>query len=220
MPRIYKRQVSISRLKIWINKAIHAIKRVAKVRLQDRLGLVEGEDFTIDGVPRNMAGARDLWERDKYHFQKWAVEQVDGFVTTKRTGDGGIDGRLYFALPGARDLCSMALEVKGGKNVTIADVRALHGVLKRDEAAMAGLIVMDDPGPRKRANFAREMASARDLDVLGRKYARMQMLTVPEILDDRRFDTPSVVGRGDQSPVIPRSGRKRTNQSDMFPDRP
>ena len=207
---------------IGIDIAIHAIKRVAKVRLQDRLGLVEGEDFAIDGVPRNIAGAQDLWERDKYHFQKWAIEQVDGFVTTKRTADGGIDGRLYFALPGARDLSSMVIEVKGGKNVTIADVRGLHGVLKRDdEAAMAGLIVMDDPGPRKRANFAREMASAKDMTALGRKYARMQMLTVPEILDGKRFDTPSVVGRGDQSPVIPRSGRKRgrTNQEDMFPDR-
>ena len=205
---------------IGIDIAIHAIKRVAKVRLQDRLGLVEGEDFTIDGVPRNVEGARDLWERDKYHFQKWAVEQVDGFVTTKRTADGGIDGRLYFALPDARDLRSMALEVKGGANVTIADVRALHSVLEHDEAAMAGLIVMDDPGPRKRANFARKMASAGDLAVLGRAYPRMQLLTVPEILAGKRFDTPSVVGRGDRAPVLPRSARTpRRENPGLFPNK-
>ena len=30
-------------------------------------------------------GAQDLWECDKYHSQKRAVEQVEGFVTTKRT---------------------------------------------------------------------------------------------------------------------------------------
>ena len=206
---------------IGIDIAIHAVKRVAKVRLQDRLGLVEGEDFAIDGVPRNIEGARDLWERDKYHFQKWAVEQVDGFVTTKRTADGGIDGRLYFALPDTPDLRSMALEVKGGANVTIADVRALHGVLERDEAAMAGLIVMADPAARKRANFAREMASAGDLAVLGRAYPRMQLLTVPEIIEGKRFDTPSVVGRGDRTPVLPRSGRtrrRRDHSPDLFPD--
>lgn len=81
---------------IGIDIAIHAIKRVAKVRLQDRLGLIEGTDFEISGVPRTMEGARDLWERDKYHFQKWAVEQIDGFVTARKTADGGIDGRLYF----------------------------------------------------------------------------------------------------------------------------
>jgi hypothetical protein len=188
---------------IGIDIAIHAVKRVASVRLRDKLGLVEGEDFKIDGVPSNMEGARDLWGRDKYHFQKWAVEQIDGFVTVKRTGDGGIDGRLYFAVPDNPDLQSLAIEVKGGANVTIADVRALHGVLERDAAAMAGLIVMDDPGERKRRNFAREMASAGDLTVLGRKYARMQMLTVQDICDGKRFDTPSVVGRADQSPVLP-----------------
>ena len=124
-------------------------------------------------------------------------------MTTKRTADGGIDGRLYFDI--GRELQSMALEVKGGANVNIADVRALHGVLERDEAAMAGLIVMDDLGDRKGRNFAREMASARDLMVLGRAYPRMQLLTVADILEGKRFDTPSVVGRGDQAPVLPGS---------------
>ena len=47
---------------IGIDIAIHAVKRVARVRLQERLGLVEGQDFVIDGVPRNVEGARDLWE--------------------------------------------------------------------------------------------------------------------------------------------------------------
>ena len=59
---------------IGIDIAIHAVKRVAGVRLRDRLGLVEDEDFAIEGVPRNLEGAKDLWKRDKYHFQKWAVE--------------------------------------------------------------------------------------------------------------------------------------------------
>ena len=200
---------------IGIDIAIHAIKRVAALRLRDRLGLVEGEDFEIDGVPRNLEGARDLWERDKYHFQKWAVEQVDGFVTTRRTGDGGIDGRLYFDDGDSRELRSMALEVKGGANVNIGAVRDLRGVLERDEAEMAGLIVMDDLGDRKTRNFAREMAQAGDLAILGKKYPRMQLLTVPEILDGRRFETPSVVGRGDQAPVLPGSQRRERQTKDQ-----
>jgi len=180
---------------IGIDIAIHAIKRVAKVRLEDRLGLVEGQDFIIEGVPRNIEGARDLWRRDKYHFQKWAVEQVDGFVTARRTGDRGIDGRLYFAEPGRRDLHSMVLEVKGGSNVGIGAVRDLRGVLERDTASMAGLIVMEDPGERKRKNFAQEMAAAGDLEVFGVQYPRMQLLTIPEILAGKRFRTPGVVGQ-------------------------
>ena len=187
---------------IGIDIAIHAIKRVATVRLRDRLALAEGEDFEIDGVPRNAEGARDLWIKDKYHFQRWAVEQVDGFVTTKRTADGGIDGRLYFGLPDARDLSSMAIEVKGGKNVGIKEVRELRGVLDNDQALMAGLIVLDPFGPTKERNIRRFMADAGDMDVMGIKYPRMQMLTVAEILDDKRFHTPSVAGRGLAQPAL------------------
>ena len=67
--------------------------------------------------------------RDKYHFQKWAVEEVEGFVTSRRTADSGIYGRLYFSIPDERDLQSMILEVKGGKKVSINALRALRGAL-------------------------------------------------------------------------------------------
>ncbi len=39
------------------------------------------------------------------------------------------------------------------------------------------------------------MAKAADLDVLGMQYPRMQMLTVPELLE-KRSDAPRVAGRG------------------------
>ena len=192
---------TLNRQWIGIDIAVHAIRRVAAVRLGERCGLVDGRDFEITGVPRTLEGARDLWKRDKYHFQKWAVEEIDGFVTTKRTADGGIDGRLYFGLPGERDLQSMVLEVKGGANVTIADLRALHSVLKREEATMAGLIVMAPLGDRKMANFQKLMAEAGDMEVEGsaHPYPKMQILSVPEILDGKRFDTPTPMGRA-QSP--------------------
>ena len=188
---------------IGIDIAIHAVKRVASVRLTERCGLVEGQDFTVEGVPRNLEGARDLWERDKYHFQKWAVEQVDGFVTSKQTADGGIDGRLYFALPNEPDLQSMVLEVKGGRTVSIRDLRALCGVLDNGEALLAGLIVLNDLGPTQARNFARFAAGAGTLDVLGIEYPRLQVLTVAEILDGRRFKTPTVVGRHEPQPAMP-----------------
>ena len=188
---------------VGVDIAIHAIKRVARIRLQERLGLVEGKDFEIDGVPRTLEGARDLWKRDKYHFQKWAVEEIDGFVTTKRSADGGVDGRLYFGIPDARDLQSMAIEVKGGKNVGINVVRELRGVLDNDQALMAGFIVMEPLGAAKERNFRRFMADAGDMEVLGVKYPKMQILTVAEILEGKRFLTPSVAGKSVAEPSLP-----------------
>ena len=195
---------TLGRQWIGIDIAIHAIKRVARIRLNERCGLVEGQDYTVEGVPRNLEGARDLWRRDKYHFQRWAVEQVDGFVTTRQTADGGIDGRLYFAVPDATELQSMVLEVKGGANVTIRDVRALAAVLEADDALMAGLIIMEPRGATQTRNFERFMANAGTLDVLGVAYPRLQMLTVGEILDGQRFNTPTVAaGRHEAQPVLP-----------------
>ncbi len=188
---------------IGIDIAIHAIKRVARLRLTDRCGLVEGTDYEIKGVPRDIEGAKDLWTRDKYHFQKWAVEQVEGFVTTKRTADGDIDGRLYFAVPDIRDLQSMVIEVKGGANVSIADVRALGNVLDRNTALLAGLIVMEGLGPVKTRNFKRLMAEAGHLKILGVKYPRMQMLTVDQIFAGDRFITASVAARRAVKPKLP-----------------
>ena len=192
---------ALGRRWIGIDIAIHAIKRVARIRLQHRLGLVEGKDFTIDGVPRNVEGAKDLWERDKYHFQKWAVEEIEGFVTTKRTADGGIDGRIYFPTPDEPDLQSMVIEVKGGKNVSIQTIRSLRGVLDNDTALMAGLITMEPLGPVKERNFKRDMSQAGDIIVNGIEYPKMQMLSVQDIFDGKRFYTPGVVGKGQGSQI-------------------
>ncbi|MCC6981831.1 MAG: modification methylase EcaI [Bauldia sp.] len=187
-----------------IDIAIHAIKRVAKVRLEDRLGLREGEDFVIEGVPRTLEGALDLWERDKHHFQKWAIEQVDGFVTSRKTADGGIDGRLYFSVPDDKELKTMLLEVKGGRNVTKSIVRQLRGVMDREGAMMMGLIILHDLGEAKTRNFKAEMQDAGDADVMGVKYPRMQLLTVDQILAGQRFLTPSVArGKVQAQPRLP-----------------
>ena len=186
----------LNRKWIGIDIAIHAIKRVTKIRLIDRCGLVENEDFEVHGVPRNLEGARDLWERDKYHFQKWAVEQVDGFVTTKRTADGGVDGRLYFGIPHDPELKSMAVEVKGGSNVSIQALRSLAGVLNNDQALMGGLIYLVPLGTVKERNFKRFISEAGDVEILGTPYPKLQLLSVDEILEGKRFNTPGVVGTG------------------------
>ena len=188
---------------IGIDIAIHAVKRVARIRLNERLGLVEGTDYTIEGVPHTLEGAQDLWERDKYHFQKWAVEQVEGFVTTRRSADGGVDGRLYFAVPHAQDLQSMVIEVKGGKNVGINVLRELKGVLDYDNALMAGLIIMEPLGATKQRNFNRFMGEAGTLEILGVEYPKMQILTVGEIIAGKSFKTPSLAGRHQLEPRFP-----------------
>lgn len=90
----------------------------------------------------------------------------------------------------------MALEVKGGENLSIAHVRSLNGVLQFDNIQMAGLITLREPSNRQMKNFRQTMALAGDLEIDCRTYPRMQMLTVSEIIDGARFNMPSPAGHG------------------------
>ena len=90
----------------------------------------------------------------------------------------------------------MILEVKGGANVSINALRALRGVLEQDDALLAGLIVMNPLGDRQARNFRQFMAEAGDLQVGDPLYPRLQLLSIPEILDGKRFNTPTVKARG------------------------
>ncbi len=186
---------ALGRKWVGIDITIHAIRRVARARLQDRLHLVEGRDYVIDGVPQNWEGARQLWRQDPYQFQKWCVELVEGFVNVKQTADDGIDGRVYFDMPGEKVLQSMALEVKGGENLSISHVRALNSVLQFENIQMAGLIALNTPGGQQAKNFQQTMALAGYVTIGARAYPRMQMLTVGDILAGAKFDMPSPVGR-------------------------
>ena len=47
------------------------------------------------------------------------------------------------------------------------------------------------------------MVQAGFLDVQGRVFPRMQILTVAEILDGKQFDTPWAVGRHEPQPSLP-----------------
>ena len=100
----------------------------------------------------------------------------------KRTADEGIDGRIYFDMSGKNVLQSMALEVKGGENVDINAVRSLNSILQFENIQMAGLIILHDLGTRKTKNFKETMALAGDVEIDGKNYPKLQMLTVLHLL--------------------------------------
>ena len=173
-----------------IDIAIHAINRVSRDRLKNRINLDEEKDYLIEGIPVSHEGAVDLWKQDPFEFQKWAIEQVEGLPTDRKTGDGGIDGRIFFEVPNHSDLQSMLLEVKGGKSVNVNILRDLRGVLDRENEWMAGLILLHKLSDRKRKNFEKEIATAGFVEIDGKSYPRMQILTIDEILDGQRFNIP------------------------------
>ena len=105
--------------------------------------------------------------------------------------------------PMRRNSRRMVVEVKGGKNVGIGVIRELKGVLDYDTALVAGLIVLEPLGNVKARNFAKFMGEAGTFTILGIEYPRLQILTVEEILEGKRFQTPTVQGRHELEPRLP-----------------
>lgn len=193
---------ALKRRWIGMDISIHAIKRVTSMRLRDRLGLVEGTDYVVEGVPRTLEEAKALWEKSPYYFQKWAVEQVEGFATMKQTADGGVDGKIFFNRDREK-IGSLIVEVKGGASVNASVIRELRGTLEREGPDMAGLVTMEKISERKRQNFAQEMAQAGEIEIGNTSYPRMQLLSVPEILAGEMFKTPPAIGKNKKNPVLP-----------------
>ena len=118
---------------------------------------------------------------------------VDGFVTAKKSNDGGVDGRLYF--PDGEELKAMKLEVKGTKTVRIESLRALAGIIDQQDFPMGGFIAFKTLGRIQRQHFQDFCRTKGVISIDGKEYPRLQVLCVEEILEGKRFDTPLVRGK-------------------------
>lgn len=65
---------------------------VISERLEKRLGLRPDQDFRVANLPKTEA---DLAKMPPFEFQNWACLALGGFSNAVKSGDFGIDGRVY-----------------------------------------------------------------------------------------------------------------------------
>jgi site-specific DNA-methyltransferase (adenine-specific) len=173
----------------WIGIDItHLAIGLIKKRLSDAFGPEIKSTYDVIGEPTDYAGAAQLAEEDKYQFQWWALGQVGARPTDQKKGaDRGIDGRLYFHDDDSGKSRQIVFSVKGG-HITASQVRDLAGVLSREKAEIGAFITFDEPTKP----MLREAADAglyKSSD--GSTYARLQILTIQQILDGKQPDYPA-----------------------------
>jgi hypothetical protein len=177
--------------RIWLgcDIAILSIKLVREILAGEQYRLVEGTHFDVTGIPVSVEQAQELFKEVPFQFQHWLVERIGGFPMQKKVADKGIDGRMYFDT--SDGLRSMVLSVKGGK-IRPTDLRDLRGVLERErDTELAGFLCLNEPTKAMRE----EAASAGQFKYGDHMYDRMQILTVRQILEEKReFNTPTKMG--------------------------
>ena len=146
-------------------------------------------EYDVIGEPVSLAGARQLAEEDPFQFQFWATGLVGARpVEQKKGADKGIDGRIRFhdEAKGGKTK-QIILQVKAGKTGS-KHVRDLRGVIEREKAEMGVLITLHEPTQPMKT----EAASAGFYESPGwhKKYPRLQLLTIEDLLEGRGIDYP------------------------------
>ena len=172
----------------WIGIDItHLAVNLMKHRLMNAFGEGIKAEYQVIGEPVDLEGARQLAKDDPYQFQWWALGLVGARpVEQKKGADKGIDGRIVFYERGPTDIKQIILSVKAGANIGRHFVHELHGVVEREGAAIGVLITMAKPTKPMRE----DAASAGFYQSPWGTHARLQILTVGELLDGKRIDAP------------------------------
>lgn len=166
------------------------------------IGLIErrlkeafpGIGFEIVGEPKGLMDAQHLAASEPHQFQYWITQKIGGqpYQGGRKGADRGIDGYIYYTRndPGAGRSSTGAaiISVKAGRNVGVAMVRDLRGVLEREKADIGIFACVTHPT----REMEREAAAAGIWTdpVTGADYPRVQLFTLAELFQGRQPKIP------------------------------
>ena len=187
----------------WIGIDItHLSIALQKYRLNDMFELVSGKDYAVIGEPTTVdaarAMARDSDNEGRYQFEWWALSLARAKPVGGKTGsrrgkkgrDRGIDGIISFFEPddkGRGKARKAVVQVKSGA-VRSGDIRDLKGTVERERAAVGVFITLASPT----AEMHREALAGGyyESSFWGRRYRRLQILTIGDLLAGAVVDMP------------------------------
>lgn len=177
----------------WIGIDVtHLSIALIEKRLRDAFPAIT---FVTEGLPKDLASAQLLADRDKHEFQKWVVTWVGGrpWKGGQKGADGGIDGLIFFdgfdAAAGKATHEKAIISVKGGANKSVAFVADLIESIGRNKAALGILIMAALPTSEmlKRAAAAGFFDTGTSVQV-----PRIQIFTLADLFLGKRPVIPNV----------------------------
>jgi len=169
--------------------------------------------FHVVGEPTSAPDAAALAASDPYQFQWWALGLVGARpVEQKKGADKGIDGRIIFQGDKPGSFESVILSVKAGKTGS-AHVRDLKGVLEREKAAIGVLISMQEPTSSMRTEAV--TAGFYESALWGKKYPKIQLFTVEELLTGKKVEMPPMRQVGATFKKAPKVRKQKDEQQEL-----
>jgi len=152
----------------------------------------------INGLPKDIAGAKALFAADPWDFEYWvAVHLLDARPPAGKSKDNmkgadkGIDGIITLITDtqnGQMQYGKVIVQVKGG-HVTRSQVSTLISDVMRDKALSGVFVSLEKPtSPMKQ-----EAATAGTTRTSVGEFPKIQLLTVEELLSGKRANLPGMV---------------------------
>ena len=204
----------------WLSIDItHLSVALQKYRLQDMFNLIAGKDYKVIGEPESLASAKELAHQNRYQFQWWALSLVRakplggeaGSKKGKKGKDKGIDGVINFEdiEDGKTKLKRLLVQVKSGK-VKSGDIRDLVGTIERENAPIGVFISLEKP--TKDMNTEAVSAGFYKSEAWGKKYPKIQILTIEQLLTGEEIKMPEYIPNFKQAKPEP----TKTPETNLF----
>jgi site-specific DNA-methyltransferase (adenine-specific) len=174
-----------------------------------------GIAIEVHGTPKDVDGARDLAQRDKYQFQWWACSLVNAqpYQGKKKGADGGIDGIIWFQddTSGPKKI---VVSVKGGENVGVSMIRDLAHVVEREKASIGFFVTLAPP--TKPMTTEAVTAGFYHSKHYNKDYPKIQILSIEGLLSGKeRPDYPDLT-MGGQTFKKAKVEKKEQGQGELF----
>ena len=151
----------------------------------------------IDGLPKDLVGAKELAKRDPFEFEYWACDLVNAMPAGNKTqenmkgADEGIDGIITF-IKGIDNKKNykygkVIVQVKSGK-VQRNDIATLKGDVEREKADMGLFVTLEEPTqPMKSETVS---AGTFTLPFSKKEFPKIQIMTIQDLLSGREPNIP------------------------------
>nr|MBA3652299.1 restriction endonuclease [Chthoniobacterales bacterium] len=177
------------------------------------IGLIEkrlkegyGDDavFETIGVPKDKDSALRLAAEKPHDFQNWFCLKVGGYPLDggRKGADKGIDGHFY-PYESARETSTGVISVKAGRNIGVAMLRDLRGVMEREGYTFGLFLSAYEP---TRPMLAEAAAAGVHQNEFG-SYPRLQILTPADLFHGAGAKLPPL------APINRRAARVETRAS-------
>lgn len=177
--------------------AINLIKRRLQRQFSDQLMKI-----WVDGLPKDLTGAKSLFKKDPFEFEYWVLDLVGAMPAQSKTkenmrgADKGIDGVITFVrgIKNSREeYGKIVVQVKGG-GVQRNDIATLKGDIEREKADGGLFITLEEPTRPMKEEVVGAGKFKVGLGFAEEEFPKIQIITVKELLTGKKpsipFSTP------------------------------